>query len=178
MMLQKLWWSLIGSVLLWMMPGSRPMLALTEAARQGGSLANCIIMADPMCESKAGRQITFNILMMNGFDQRRHFIVTQDMAGAMRFTLEPNAFVIQTITITVGTSNYRLHPKAWCRIFDENELTPAELLRTQVQIEVDKITKFRGTHAKTRGTIESLEQRLESTIATSFKMDKESAIQR
>lgn len=163
-MFKKTWWTLLGFLLLWMMPGARNATTASAASLQGASQPKCIVTVNPMCENEPGRQITFTFVMMNGFDQTRYFVLTVDMDAARRFTLLPNETQIHTVQITVDTPTFRLHPKAWSRIFNENELTPAEQFRQSVQLEVDKITQYRTTHAGTRTGIANLETRLEKAV--------------
>lgn len=169
-MFTRAWWTFLGLILLWLMPNAR---ASTTVSAQGSSQPDCIITADPMCENEPGRQITFTFFMMNGFGQKRHFVITLDHHSVQLITLEPNETRVEIIQINVETATFRLHPKAWCKIYDEFDLPAAEQLRQSVQIEVDKIAAQRGTHAATRAGIETLELRLERMV----RRQNEAAVQ-
>src|SRR5687767_7063549 len=114
--MNRLWWLLIGSLLLHI-AGAPRLLRPADAAepRPGpGQTPKCVTVT-PLCAHKPTETITFTFTMTNDFVDRtvRH-VLCVDLISAIKIDVPPKSTKTKTMTMRVGSGTYRLNPKAWC----------------------------------------------------------------
>lgn len=159
--MNRLFWTLLGFVLLaWMgAPDRRAEAAVPNPlARQG-----CTMSVDPPCISEPG-MIFFSAFLSSSPSQTLHYVVTVDMQESRFISIPPGGDRTEFIAVPSGVGTQRLHPKGWCRRFENVDFAEAQTLHTRVGRVVKSIKSLLSRHEGFRATIAMREASLRTVI--------------